>query len=137
MHVGCYHFSSNDLETETSPGNITGRTEHLRNCGKAVIGRNYLFFGLKRNECYFGSNNVTDFIVGGPSDVCEGEGGDYINVYQVVEKDQFDLSVRMIETCGADFCKEERDLVCSGNVHSVYQLTIALKLIFFSLWLIV
>ena len=58
-------------------------------------------------------------------------------VYQIAEQETFELSIRVMESCGTDHCKQEGGAVCSGGVRtaraSVAQLTLCITLLLF-LW---
>ena len=86
--------------------------------------KNLAFFGLSGSQCYC-SPNVSDFVQGGALEACEIGCTDCVDVYQISEQENFELSVKAFESCGAGFCErtgdegeEGRELVCSSGIQT-------------------
>lgn len=107
------------------------KADSLKTCGERARIKELTYFGLRDNQCYC-SSNLSDFIMGGPSDSCR----DGLEVYQITEQENFDLSVRAYESCGPGYCREE--LVCSGGMRTVWsqQAYATLHVTLFILWAI-
>lgn len=159
QHVGCYLLTQDHLNylelintsdlAEDIPGRSKGngytisRDNTLKECGKTAQRRNYVNFGLRGSLCVIGSLTFTD---GGPSRMCTNgtpqaysEGGMAIDVFKIVDKEDFELSVRSYKRCGSDFCHlSEKDVFSAGTHTHHHLLTILLHLLFvlhWSLWL--
>ncbi len=103
--------------------------------------KNLEFFGLSGNLCYC-SSNVTDFIRGGPLEACEHSCTSCVEVYQITEEENFDLSVRAFESCGAGYCEGEagegevmrRELFCSDSMRTAPSVMVTVQSTLVLLW---
>ena len=109
----------------------------LKACAERAQLDNLTYFALSDRRCYC-SANLLDFTswqgqqLSGP---CGSGGGNStdnnsnnnnnnnsvviatVEVYEITEQEDFELSVRAFESCGAEFCRRDRDneeLVCSS-----------------------
>jgi hypothetical protein len=147
--MGCYYFpsfSSSSIsipalrapDSETILRNMSTEADLLKSCGDYARQNKLTYFALSGNQCYC-SANLTHFIRGGPSKSCERgcSTGNCLLVLQIAEQETFELSVRAVETCGADYCKQG-GVICSGRVRTlrpsvaVAYLTLFITLMFFS-----
>lgn len=142
MRVGCYHMPSSVTlsalvasESEAIIWNVSTGAESLKSCGDYAQRKGLTNFALSSNQCYC-SPNVTDFITGGPSGSCRPQctTGDCIEVFQIAEQETFELSARVFESCGPDYCSHKAgELVCSGGVRTL-GLSMALHIALLILW---
>lgn len=111
-------------------------SDFLKTCGEYARLKDLPYFGLWGHRCYC-SSNLSDLVQGGPLlESCEGEGcGECVQVFQIAERERFELSVKVYESCGAEFCKQEggSELVCSSGGERTAQWHTALHVI---LWLL-
>lgn len=140
IHVGCFFLPSTttiaSLESLDRATVLDNVTNSFRICGKYARMNNLAYFALWGNWCYY-SSNVTDFIQSGPSDSCGGGcgvGSSCIEVYQIMEQDNFELSVRAFESCGPEYCMlgelpGDGELLCSGSIQSELHLAYTVQLL--------
>ena len=135
MGLGCYYTPATISSfvflqlTDTGSNTTAAKEDDLRMCGVYAQQMNLMYFSLRGDECYC-SHNVTDFIQAGPSQTsCEGGCVECIQVYQITEQENFELSVQALEGCGPGYCLQQpEDRTCSGGVWSVYQLAYTLQI---------
>ncbi len=147
VNLGCYQLlptlgNLSQLRTSQEGVGSVNKTDLLRECGKDIKLRDHSYFALGRDVCY-GSDDVLDFIRGGPLAECKGnnledtsgEGLTFIEVYQIIDREALKLSVRTMEDCGVDFCHHgDGDMFCfSGSIPIVNHLTLVLTITLISL----
>lgn len=149
IHLGCYQFPQDSLRViEVNNDDNDGDSSVLvSSCGREAHLRNLPGFGLARNNCYIGleGGNMTSLIQAGPlsTDDCQNS-RDHIQVYQIIDEEMFGLSLRVSESCGADYCRQVvsggvdhgAELYCSGAVKTAVMHKLAMCLNFLLLiWL--
>ena len=124
------------LEDGGTVWNVSTGAESLKTCGDYAMRKGLTNFALSGNQCYC-SRNVTDFITGGPSKSCRPRcrTGDCLEVFQIAERETFELSVRAFESCGPDYCSQEAG-VCSSGARTALGGSIALHFALLILWVV-
>ena len=90
----------------------TSRTEPVRKCGTASLDQGNTYFSLAEGMCFGGSNQISDYIIGGESQLCSDGQGNYfggqfaIDVYHIDDVIAFQDSSTACMTCGKDYCSE-------------------------------
>ena len=118
----------------------------LKECGKIAQRGGYSIFGLRGNLCFIDPSNKSTLTEGGSSQLCKDdsspqlylEGEVAINVYMIVDTQNFELSVRAYETCGSNFCQlagKGEKLLCSAGTCAKHHLLTTIFQVMFMLML--
>lgn len=134
-------------QVEDTPGHSTkdaSRDDFIKACGKIAQRGNYFIFGLKGNLCIVGSSDQSALINGGSLQICQNErppqdleGKMAVDVYKIVDTENFELSVRAYESCGSNFCrraKKDEKLLCSAGTRPHHHLLTTMFHFMFVLW---